>query len=191
MAKTYTTQQYIKKLQSISIKDIKPFYEATNEIIIKQDERIFNKGVDANGTAIGKYDTKPVYISLKYTPRKFAPKGKNGETKFKNGKMHKSGYFEGGYYQFKQAIGKASAGSNVNLWLFGHFRRGFQNSANPAKATKQGFEIVYSVRHSEANSAGKLEGIIDRYGHAFKLSKSERAYILKKFTEIFVKELIK
>lgn len=184
----YTTEQYKKKLQklSLSIQDIKPFYEATNEIIIMQEDRIFNKGTDSKGGPVGNYSTKPVYISLSASPRQFPAKGKTGQTKFKNGKMHTSGYFAGGYYQFKQAVGRAGAGKKINLELSGHFRKGFSSSANPAKLSKTGFEIVYSVKHTGANPKGKVEGIINNYPQAFKLSKTEREYVLKKFQEIFI-----
>lgn len=189
---TYTTEQYKKKLGKLvlSMQDIKPFYEATNEIIIRQDDRVFNKGLNSNNAPFGSYQTQPIYVSLSQTPRKFAPKGKGGETKFKNGKLHKSGYFAGGYYQFKQTIGKAQAGKNINLTLYGHFRKGFQNSANPAKLNKTGFEIVYSVKHTGANPAKKVDSIIERYPSAFKLSKSEREYLLNKFREIFINTIL-
>jgi len=188
----YTPDQYIKKLQKAAKKlDLKPFYEATNEIIIMQSERIFNKGIDSKGSAIGQLSTTPTYISLRQSPRKFSPKGKNGETKFKNGKMHTSGYFAGGYYSYKQTVGKAVAGKNINLWLSGRFKSGFLNSANPARSLNNGFEIVYSVRHNAANPKGKVEGIVDRFPLAFKLSKKEREYILQKFTDIFVNAIVK
>ena len=58
--------------------------------------RIHNDGKAANGSNIGSYSTKPMYVSLKASPRKFTPKGKTGKTKFANGKSHKSGYFRDG-----------------------------------------------------------------------------------------------
>lgn len=188
----YTTDQYIKKLNQATKKmDLKPFYEATNEIIIMQSERIFNKGTNNQGSAIGSYSTKPpIYVSLRQSPRAFPTKGKNGKTTFKNGKMHTSGYFKGGYYQFKQTVGKAVAGKNINLWLSGRFKSGFLNSANPIKALNTGFEIVYSVKHNAANPKGKVEGIVEKYPAAFKLSVKEREYLLNKFTDIFVNSVL-
>jgi len=189
---TYTPKEYVKKLNkfALSIQDIKPFYEATNEVIIMQEDRIFNKGLDSKGSPVGTYSTEPIYISLRATPKKFPPRGKNGQTKFKDGKQHRSGYFAGGYYQFKQAIGRAGAGRKINLELFGHFRKGFANSANPAKLNKTGFEVVYSVKHTGANPKGKVEGIIENYPQAFKLSVKEREYILEKFREIFIDAIL-
>lgn len=190
---TYTPKEYVKKLNkfALSIQDIKPFYEATNEVIIMQEDRIFNKGLDSKGSPVGNYSTTPIYISLSASPKKFPPKGKRGEIKFKNGKRHTSGYFAGGYYQFKQAIGKAGAGKKIILELFGHFRKGFANSgANQPIIIKNGFEIVYSIRHTGANPANKIEGIMERYPNAFKLSKKEREYILEKFREIFIDAIL-
>lgn len=185
----YTTDQYTKKLNEIAKEiDIKPFYEVTNEIIARQENRIFNKGIGGNGSQIGNYSTHPTYISISAMPRKVAPKGKGGKTKFLNGKLHKSAYFGAGYSQFKTAMGKGNGG-HVNLWLSGKFRKGFANSANPVKMLTNGFTIIYSVKSSAFNPGGKLDGIFNRYPQAFKLTKGERLYILKRFREIFLNAL--
>ena len=190
---TYTPKEYVKKLNkfALSIQDIKPFYEATNEVIIMQEDRIFNKGIDSKGSPVGTYSTTPIYISISASPKKFPAKGKNGEVKFKNGKSHTSGYFSGGYYQFKQSIGRAGAGRKINLDLRADFRKGFANSgANQPKLLKNGFEIVGSIRHTGVNPKGKVEAIIENYPLAFKLSVKEREYILEKFREIFIDAIL-
>jgi hypothetical protein len=218
---TYTPKEYVKKLNkfALSIQDIKPFYEATNEVIIMQEDRIFNKGTDYNGSAIGTYSTKPMLATKKQFPQtsKFKPTvissaislNSNIVTKKKSvrrGKTSKANWLwikfpkaskavpimllQGGYAEFKVLNNRAPAGNKVNLELFGRFRRGFANSANPAKLSKTGFEVVYSVKHTGANPAKKVEGIIERYPNAFKLSKKEREYILEKFREIFIDAIL-
>lgn len=208
---TYTTDQYIKKLQklTLSMQDIKPFYEATNEIIIRQSERIFNKGIDSKGGSIGYYSPKPMLASKsqfietsKWKQSYVDPDtGAIVESKVKGDKplwlkFKKSKkaiplmFIEGGYRQFKAIQGRNQTGKNVNLRYSGHFERGFHNSANPAKLSKSGFEIVYSVKHTGANSAGKVESIIERYPQAFKLSASEREYLLDKFRDIFITTIL-
>ena len=100
--------------------------------------RIHEQGKASDGTIIGEYSKKPIYISLSASPKKFVAKGKksastirvkksNVETRkvtsekvgaLKNGKIRKSGFFEGGYNQFKTEIGRNEIGT-VNLSLSG------------------------------------------------------------------------
>lgn len=85
-------------------------------------ERIHSKGLAADGSAIGQYSRKPMYVSLKSNignNKSFGqPAGKNGNTTFSSGKKHKAKYFGEGYSQFKTAIGRNQLGS-VNLTLSG------------------------------------------------------------------------
>lgn len=185
----FTTDQYIKKLEKMAKDiDIKPFYEVTNEIIARQENRIFNKGTAGNGADLGKYKTTPTYISLSQMPRKKSPKGKFGKAKFKNGKKHKSKYYAGGYAEFKVDMGKGNGGV-INLWLTGKFRKGFANSANPVKMTTKGFSIIYSIKRTKANPDEKLDAIFKRFAIAFKFTKGEKAYVLKRFREIFINHM--
>lgn len=86
--------------------------------------RIHEQGQATNLTDIGKYSTKPIYITFKQNPgRSFGkPTGKTGLSKFKSGKRkgenHRSKYFAGGYNQFKTEIGRNQLGK-VNLSLSG------------------------------------------------------------------------
>jgi hypothetical protein len=90
--------------------------------------RIMGHGQAADGGLIGSYSTKPIYVSLSQSPRKFNPLGKEFKGKrrntFKSGKRagqkHRSGYFSGGYGMFKSAIGRNQLGT-VNLTLTGQF----------------------------------------------------------------------
>jgi hypothetical protein len=185
----FTTDGYVKKLEKMAKDiDIKPFYEVTNEIIARQENRIFNKGIGGNGSQLGKYSTRPTYISLSQMPRKVSPKGKFGETKFLNGKIHKSAYFNQGYSEYKKAMGKGNGG-NVNLWLSGRFRKGFANSANPVKMITKGFSIIYSIKVTGANPDNKLNALFNKYPLAFKFTKGEKAYVLKRFREIFINHM--
>ena len=101
--------------------------------------RIHQRGESAKGGAIGSYSTEPIYVSLTAfvrkkgkvgkghklnngsrpaikTQRTLQPKGKNGDTKFKNGKTHKSRYFDDGYSEYHDEMGN---GTKVNLTLTG------------------------------------------------------------------------
>jgi hypothetical protein len=217
----FTTGGYIKKLEKMAKDiDIKPFYEVTNEIIARQENRIFNKGIDGNGRKIASYSTKPMLATKQQFPRvsKFKPtiaksnigyavniKTKKTKTvKVSGNKNDKSNWLwikfpkakkavpvmliEGGYGEFKKIIGKGGSGG-VNLWLFGHFRKAFANSANPVKMIEKGFNITYSIKSSVFNPQGKLDGLFKKYPQAFKFTKGEKAYVLKRFREIFINHM--
>jgi hypothetical protein len=188
---TYTTKQYVEKLQKLAELDVKPFYDITQEVIARQTYRIFTKGQGSNGP-LGSYSPDPIYVSNKQssTPRRNKPVGKTGETKFKNGNPHKSTYFPGGYSEFKKAIGK---GGKVNLWLFGNFLKAFMNSGgvNNIKVGNSRIKIIKSIKPGTHNPQGKLDGIFNKYPDAFKFTKGERAFVLKRFKEIFIEQLNK
>lgn len=86
--------------------------------------RIHEKGKAADGSDIGTYSTKPMYVSVDANPGKSfgKPTGKHGQAVFKTGKRagkpHRSKYFAGGYNEFKTAIGRNQIGK-VNLSLSG------------------------------------------------------------------------
>ncbi len=82
--------------------------------------RIANKGQAVSGK-IGSYSTSPIYVNPNRSPKKFATLGKTKKDVFAStGKKHSTGYFSGGYSQFKTAIGRNTAGT-VNLYLTGQF----------------------------------------------------------------------
>jgi len=189
---TYTVKEYAKKLEQMAKLDVKPFYEVTQEVITRQTYRIFTKGQGGHGP-LGSYDPSPIYVSnqQRYTPRRNKPVGKYGSTKFKNGKPHKSTYFPDGYSQFKKAIGKGNG--KVNLWLFGNFLKAFMNSGGVNNITvgNSRIKIIKSIKASTHNPQGKLDGIFARYPDAFKFTKGERGFVLKRFREIFIEQLNK
>lgn len=186
----YTTDEYLKKLdrQVLELSNIKPHFEIINEVIRRQTIRIFEKGIGGDGRQSPKYSTKPVYVSIKTSPRKVPPRGKNSNAaKFKNGKIRKSSYFMGGYADFKKAIGKGGGG-HVNLWLTGNLKTAFINSAkNSTNAiTKDKLSIKARILESVFNPAGKLDAIFTEYIAFFDLTKGEREYILKRNRELLL-----
>ena len=86
-------------------------------------ERVFDGGKDVDGTPIGKYSTKPLYVSLKgqtsqYRSSSLKGKGKySNSSKFENGNPRKSQYFPDGYSGFRAAVGRQN--SKVDLRLSG------------------------------------------------------------------------
>jgi len=92
-------------------------------------DRIQNRGKASDGSDIGKYSTKPTYISIdQMDGRKLKPEGKEFKGKRrstfasgkKKGKPHSSRYFEDGYEQYKTEAGRNTLGK-VNLTFTGQF----------------------------------------------------------------------
>lgn len=166
------------------MEDLKPYTELFNHIKGLKAERIFLEGKDANGSDIGKYSTEPIYVNPKSAPRSFATKGKNGQTKFKNGKSHKTGYFAE-YGNFKATIGE---GDRVNLRLFRNFEVSFKTAQS---AKKENGLIVYtaSIADTAKNPSGKIEGLLSKYPNAFESSKEEIAIIRQDLIDIAMKKL--
>lgn len=84
--------------------------------------RIQNQQTATNGSIIGQYSTKPLYVSLKDSPGGSSlgrPLGKpvNGKrsSKFKSGKDHTSRYFGRGYKQYKERLYPGLKGVNLTL----------------------------------------------------------------------------
>lgn len=193
---TYTIDQYVKKLQNVKIK-AEPFYNIANELIGRVDNRVFNKGIGGNGRRIGTYSKEPAYFSISGKKNKArnlstTPRGKKDGSgkKFLNGQDRKSVFMKGGYDEFKSDVGKNTAGGSVNLWLSGQFRRAWQNSNDPLQQDTNGFSIKFSIKTSEANDEDKVNSIIKRYPEAFKLTKGEKKYIVKRFEEELIKQII-
>jgi hypothetical protein len=88
-----------------------------NTLLADNLDRIHQRGKAVNGSNIGRYDTTtPMYVNPNKAPRGTKnkakgieglrpPKGKNGETKFKNGKPHKTTYVKS-YKDLRNRIGR-------------------------------------------------------------------------------------
>ena len=97
--------------------------------------RIHQEGKASDGSDIGQYSTKPMYVSVKANPGRsmgtpFGKPNKFGKrfAKFASGKKagqpHTSKYFEQGYLAYKNAIGRNVLGK-VNLSLSGQLDNQF------------------------------------------------------------------
>lgn len=84
--------------------------------------RVHQQGLAADGSRVGAYSTKPMYVPV--SKGGGAPVGKTGIAVFKTGKrkgqLHKSRYYPGGYAQYR-----ASIGATESLVLTGTLRNGF------------------------------------------------------------------
>lgn len=88
---------------------------ATLAVEAKMKNRIFDQGVAQDGSKIGKYSEKPTYIKNKQGLPKFANVGKNGKSKFKNGKSKETRYFGRGYFEYRAKVGRKNNTVDLNL----------------------------------------------------------------------------
>lgn len=163
-----TTAEYNKRLDEklMEISNAKFLLTSVTEVHSRQVKRIFEKGLNGDEGKIGSYNsTDPLYVDPDTSPKKFPLKGKNGETTFKNGKSHKTGYFDS-YKAFRGAIGRET--SFVNLRLTENLKFDFTNSL-----TLDGSFYLTGVKKKE--NADKVNGLADKYGNVtFMLTDNER-----------------
>lgn len=188
----YTTDQYINKLN----KDIQSLFQAKKQMaegvyesIRLMDKRIFDQGKNADGSDIGSYSSKPLYVNPlnPNNPKKFATKGKFGQSKYKNGKPHKTAFFSS-YGAYKTAIGRGN-GNRVNLQLNKFFRRAFLTRNLPVKVEGEFIVIQFGVPSSKVNSAGKLKGLAIKYPGAFRAAPNEKKEVMDTFRQILANTL--
>lgn len=160
-----TVEQYIQKQD----KRLKEFSACVGSAVVTihslRGQRIFGSGLDKDNSPIGEYNsTDPLYVNPKNAPKKFPTKGKNGDTVFKNGKPHKTGFFES-YKAFRANQGRQT--SPVNLNLTGTLFKDFASTV-----IRQGNKWIVGVKN--AANKGKVDGAIDKYGRkAFDHSEKE------------------
>lgn len=141
--------------------------EVVQALYASNVRRVHNSGQAVDGSSIGHYSIKPIYVNPKNSPVQFTPKTtvkKNPKTK----------YFPGGYKEFRGSIGRTE--TPVNLQLSGRLKEDFgfvQEGENWAL----GFNSSYGekLHHGLEDHFGKtiwgvtlederiIEEITDRY----------------------------
>lgn len=182
-----TTEQFLAKQEAkmnAIIKDNKPLLLAVTSTMAIRSRRIFLQGLNASGEKIGEYGNNPLYVSGSARPAPKKPlKGKTGESKFKNGKEHKSKYFTN-FYAYKKDVGRGQVLSTVDLFLTGDLHKdwaGVESITQPPKVNKLNANTY--VEYLNDLSLNK----ISRYGNVFNISNDER----KKFYEVYQFEFSK
>lgn len=187
-----TVKDYIRK-QNRKLKVFKrftvPFELEVRTNLAIQSNRIFNEGKNSSGNKIGKYNTtKPLYVNPSISPGiKFTPGGKPGSKVVKLDR--KTGYFKS-YAAYRRAIGKKT--NFVDLKLSNDLFLDFVNAktASSARPTKIS-DTEYVVSFKKNINALKAEGMQDKYGEIFKLTKKERSDFLKRLDKSFQLALTK
>lgn len=108
-----TLEEYQGKLQQLAREGSENAIErilvpASNELLANIKNRIIQEGQKSDGSKIGNYSTKPMYVEQQafIQKSKFKPRGKTGETTFDNGQPHKTMYLQQGYSQLRSIQGR-------------------------------------------------------------------------------------
>lgn len=188
-----TTEEYIAK-QRAKLEQIRsgvPLEIAARDSMTITAHRIFVDGLNTEGGEIGQYNsTTPFYIDPNYSPRASANKaqgikglqrkGKTGESKFKNGKEHKTSW-QKSYKDFKANIGQKN--DKVRPHLSGDLESDFRNApidsqlAVPKKVNNNEFIVSLTRDYN----AGILQGLENKFGSFVSPSKNEEEVFRKSY----------
>lgn len=176
-------------LAEIEANDV-PLRLAAYSSVAAVSKRIFTDGGNANGGQIGQYNSSnPIYINPKKAfggSKLGTPKGKNGDTKFKDGRSHVTVYLDS-YKDYKAALGKPSGGAFVNLELSGDLKSDFENGKVPTPQERGPHE--YFIGLKRPINQDKVAGLEQKYGKVFALTDAEVEEFIKdikfEFARIF------
>lgn len=133
--------------------------------------RIHQQGLAADGSRVGEYSTKPMYIAI--SKGGGAPVGKTGKAVFKTGKrkgqLHASRYYPGGYAQYRATIGATEP-----LVLTGALNNGFA-----LRSTVNGFTLGWADSKLSARAAA-LERKYGKPIWAFGPTEKSKALLIAK-----------
>jgi len=191
-----TIEEFNRKLKEalleIQANDV-PLRLASYGSVAEVSLRVFTKGGNADGGQIGQYNsTDPIYVNPKKAfggSKLGTPRGKNGDTTFKNGKPHATVYLDS-YKDYKAILGKPSGGGFVNLELSGDLKSDFENGKVPTPTQLGPHE--YAVQLKRNVNIDKVAGLESRYGKIFALTNQEVENFIEdikfEFAKIFGKK---
>ena len=176
-------------LAEIEANDV-PLRLAAYSSVAAVSKRIFTDGGNANGGQIGQYKADGgIYINPKKAfggSKLGTPRGKTGETKFKDGRSHVTVYLDS-YKDYKAALGKPSGGAYVNLELSGDLKSDFENGKVPTPQERGPHE--YFIGLKRPINQDKVAGLEQKYGKVFALTDAEVEEFIKdikfEFARIF------
>ena len=158
-------------LAEIKANDV-PLRLASYGALAEISKRVFTDGLNSDGGAIGQYNsTDPIYINPKKAfggSKLGTPRGKNGDTKFKDGRSHVSVYLDS-YKDYKSILGKPSGGGFVNLELSGDLKSDFENNMAPRQINTH----EYIIGLKRPINIDKRKGLEAKYGRIFFMTQKE------------------
>ncbi|MFI5204287.1 MAG: hypothetical protein ACHQF2_07300 [Flavobacteriales bacterium] len=188
-----SNKQFLEKLIRTKIAlttDETPLKLGSYSAIALQSIRIFTDGRDSNGSPIGEYSKKDIWInpnpkSGDFIPRNnngfSPPTGKTGKSVFESGEKagqpHKTSYFKG-WKGFRETQGLQSA--VVDLNYTGELFLDFCNPQGNVPTTRRVTLFEYVTSLKRVLSMKKLSGAEDRFKTTIgNLTKEEKASFYK------------
>jgi len=169
--------QYIDKIKAMSnmlLLADKPVQLASGSALFEFSKRVFQTGESTTGGKFQYNSTTPLYVNPATTfgsTSKLKPIGKNGQTKFKSGKNHKTAYVAS-YKELRSIVGRES--SFVNWEATGDLKSEIENRVNNTPTTRKFAEAEYTIQTVSKENSGKLKGFATKYVGVFKISESEK-----------------
>lgn len=184
-----TIEEFKLKLEQ-ALAEIKandtPLRLASYGAVAQISKRVFTDGGNADGGKIGQYNsTDPIYLNPKKAfggSKLGTPRGKNGDTKFKDGRSHVTVYLDS-YKDYKSILGKPSGGGYVNLELSGDLKSDFENGMAPIQISTH----EYAIGLKRPINIEKRKGLEARYGKIFAMTNKEVEEFIKDIQFEFAK----
>ena len=175
-----TPTEYAEKLRA-QLDDLtlynRPLLLAATSTVVEMASRIFVKGLATDGSKIGNYSKKDLYLSdnqIASLPNvKSTRKGKTGKNKFKDGKEHKTTWFEG-WYGVREEAGRNT--DKVDLSFTGDLQSEFTNSVRVNDAKPNYIDTnTYETRVTTELNVNKARGNEKHFGkEIFTVSPQEK-----------------
>lgn len=181
-----TARQWIQKLEA-KLKALEqrnvPLEIAVRTTTAEQAVRIFQNGQNSSGRRIGSYSTRPRVISPRFAPRSFKADTFQPFNRAQRARTGKKGYygkfFAQGYKQFRSEQGREAG--FINLRLTNDLQSDFANvgmsknttsvaSPRPIKVSTH----IYKTSLKRQQNVLKREGLENRFGPIFRLTRKER-----------------
>ena len=159
-----TVDEYVSKLrtQASEIESGKPLFLAVSTTVASMSKRIFTDGKNSADGQIGNYNSSdPLYIDPVV--------GKTGKDTFKDGKKHKTGYFES-YKAFRGKIGRRT--DFVNLNLTNELKLNFESGTRRISNTQYDLIVTKKI------NVDKVDGNEERFGTIFHTTQKEKELYL-------------
>ena len=156
-------KQYIefeKKRIDAVLSSNKPAFLGSQASLVRFSRRVFTEGKNPDGSQIGQYSEKGIYINPngEFKPRNkkgFTNKGKTGKSRFEDGREHVTTYFEG-WKGFREAQGLKTEFKNLNYT--GDLKSDIENPINNIPTPIQVSEGRYKVSIKRSENIPKYLG---------------------------------
>lgn len=186
-----TLTEHINKMKRIRQEMLDantPVYLASNTALAEFSERVFTKGQSTSGSTFEYNSSDPLYVNPSNTFGNTSalkpPRGKYGETQFKNGNKHKTTWVDS-YKQLKGLVGRDS--SKVNFVAYGDLKSDIGN--RNTLTTRKVANAEYKISSEFPENQGKLRGLMNKYKSVFQLSQKEEEIYKKEFAFQYLKLL--